>query len=85
MGNGATCPGAKRPRREADHPAPANAEVHNEWNYTSIPPYVFMTWYLVKHREKCTFIYLFTYLFMYLLTYLLVYLFPLRAKIYIQY
>jgi len=25
------------------------------WSYTSTPPYVFMTWYLVKHEDNFTF------------------------------
>jgi hypothetical protein len=37
--------------READH-APS-AEIKNLWSCTS-PPYVFMTWYLVKHRDNFT-------------------------------
>jgi hypothetical protein len=47
---------AKRPGREADHSPPSNAEVKNPWNYTSIPPYVYMAWYLIKHKENFTFI-----------------------------
>jgi len=34
---GAVSPGVKRPRREADHSPPSNAEVKNSWNYTSTP------------------------------------------------
>jgi hypothetical protein len=30
--------GVKRPRREADHSPPSNAEGKNVWSYTSIPP-----------------------------------------------
>jgi hypothetical protein len=32
----------KRPGREADHSAPASAEVKKMWIYTSTPPYAFM-------------------------------------------
>jgi hypothetical protein len=32
----------KRPVREADHLPQSGAEIKNEWNYTSTPPYVFM-------------------------------------------
>jgi hypothetical protein len=46
---------AKRPGREADHAPPSSAEVKNEWNYTSIPQYVFMPWYLVEYRNNFTF------------------------------
>jgi hypothetical protein len=31
-------PGMKRPGRDVDHSLPPNAEVKNDWNYTSTPP-----------------------------------------------
>jgi hypothetical protein len=34
---------------------PSCADVKNAWSYTSIPPYVFMTWCLVKYRGNFTF------------------------------
>jgi hypothetical protein len=52
--SGALSLGVKRPRREADHSPPSNAEVKNMWSYTSSPLYIFMAWYLVKHRDKFT-------------------------------
>jgi hypothetical protein len=45
----------KRSGREADHSSPSNAEVKNELSYTSRFPYVFMAWYLLKHKNKSTF------------------------------
>jgi hypothetical protein len=36
----------KRPWREANHSSPT--EVKNAWRYISTPPYVFMSWYLIK-------------------------------------
>jgi hypothetical protein len=42
-GTGSSFPTVKWPRPEADH-SPLNAEVKNEWSYTSIPPYTFMAW-----------------------------------------
>jgi hypothetical protein len=33
--------GVTWPGREADHSPPSDAEVKNEWSYTSTPPYVF--------------------------------------------
>jgi len=42
---------------EADHSPPSSPEVKNAWSYISNPPYVFMTWYLVKHRDKFTYIF----------------------------
>jgi len=52
---GALTPGVKRPGREADHSPPCSAEVKKERSYTSAPPYVFMAWCLVKHRDNFTF------------------------------
>jgi hypothetical protein len=44
------------PGREAYHwPPQSSAEVNNAWSYTSWPPYVFMAWCLVQHRDNCTF------------------------------
>jgi hypothetical protein len=51
---GALSLGVKRPGREADHSLPSSAEVKNAWSYTSTPPYVFMAWCLVKHRDNFT-------------------------------
>jgi hypothetical protein len=48
-------PLVKRPGREADHPPPSSAEVKNAWRYVSAPQYVFMAWYLVKHRDNFAF------------------------------
>jgi hypothetical protein len=45
----------KRPGLETDHSPPPSAEVKNVWNYASTPPYVFMKWCLVKHRDNFTF------------------------------
>jgi hypothetical protein len=28
----------------------------NTLSYTSVPPYVYMVWFLIKHRSKCTYI-----------------------------
>jgi hypothetical protein len=52
---GALSLGVKRPGREADHSPPSSAEVKNALRYTSTPPYVFMAWCLVKHRDNFTF------------------------------
>jgi hypothetical protein len=30
-------------------------KVKNAWSYTSIPSFIFMAWYLVKHRNNFTF------------------------------
>jgi hypothetical protein len=45
-------PGVKYPGHEADHSAPSNDDVKNEWSYTSTVPHVFMAWFLIKHREN---------------------------------
>jgi hypothetical protein len=34
-------PWVKRPRREADHSPPSNAEVKKEWSCSPLPPYAF--------------------------------------------
>jgi hypothetical protein len=44
--------GVKRPGREADHSTPSSAEVKNAWSYTSTPPYVFVAWCSLKHRDN---------------------------------
>jgi hypothetical protein len=46
--------GVKRPRREAEHSPPSSTEVKYAWSYTSTPPYVFMSWCLIKHRDYST-------------------------------
>jgi len=55
--------GVKRPGREADHVPPSSAEVESAWNCTTTSPYVFMTLYLVKHRDNFTLLY-FTLLYL---------------------
>jgi hypothetical protein len=39
-----TGPALKHPGHEADTPVPSNAEVKNEYSYTSTPLYTFMAW-----------------------------------------
>jgi hypothetical protein len=51
--------GVRRQEREADHVPPTNAEDEKTWIYTSVPPYVFMSWCLVKSRDKFTFFFTF--------------------------
>jgi hypothetical protein len=48
-------PEVKRPGREAGHSPPFSADVKNVWGYASTPPYVFMAWCLIKHKENFTF------------------------------
>jgi hypothetical protein len=45
-----SCGGVKQQGREAEHSPPSGAKVKNMWNHTSMPPYVLMAWYLIKHR-----------------------------------
>jgi hypothetical protein len=52
---GALSFGVKRPGCEADHSPSSSAEVKNGWSYTSTKSYVFMVWYLVKHRNNFAF------------------------------
>jgi hypothetical protein len=65
MGAGALSLGVKRPGREAHHSCPSNTDVKNTWSHTFTFPFVFMmwfstvyifvVWYLVKHRDNFTF------------------------------
>jgi hypothetical protein len=51
--------GVKQLRCEADHSPPSSTEDKNIWSYTSTPPYAFMAWCLLKHRDN--FIFIFTH------------------------
>jgi hypothetical protein len=51
---GYTLPSIKWLGREADDSPPTGTEIKNVWGYTSAPPYVFMTWYLVTHKDNFT-------------------------------
>jgi hypothetical protein len=51
---GALSLGVKGTGREDNHLHPSRAEVKNAWSYTSVSPYVFMAWYIGKHRDKFT-------------------------------
>jgi hypothetical protein len=37
---------------EADHSAPSSVDVKNAWNYTSLPPYIFMPLCLANYRTS---------------------------------
>jgi hypothetical protein len=52
--------GLKRPRSEVDHSPPASAEVKEMWIYTSTPPYVFMTQYLISQALRQLYLFTFT-------------------------
>jgi hypothetical protein len=47
---GALSLGLKRPEREAHNSHPCSVKVKNPWSYTSTPPYLVMTWCLIKQR-----------------------------------
>jgi hypothetical protein len=47
---GGLFPRVNRPGREADHSPSSSDEVKNAWNYTFTPPYVFVSWCLVKYK-----------------------------------
>jgi hypothetical protein len=47
-------PGVKRPKCEPDLSPPSNADVKDAWSYNSTPPYIFMVWSLIKHRDNFT-------------------------------
>jgi len=52
MGAGGSFPGVKRPGSEDDHLSPTSGELKNAWSYTSILPYVFIEWFLIKYRSN---------------------------------
>jgi hypothetical protein len=54
LGAGGSSAGIKRPGREADHSPSSSAEMKNTWSYTSIPPYVFIVWRLIKQRDAAS-------------------------------
>jgi hypothetical protein len=39
---------------EANHSPPSRAKVINMWSYTSTPRYIFLAWWLIKHRGNFT-------------------------------
>jgi hypothetical protein len=53
-GEGGVSPKLKRPGYEADYIPACSAEIRNDWSYTSTLPYIFMEWFLVKHRYNFT-------------------------------
>jgi hypothetical protein len=54
-GYGAIAPGIKRPERKTDHSYPSSVEVQNTWSYVSTPPYVFIAWCLMNHKDNTIF------------------------------
>jgi hypothetical protein len=44
----------KQTEHKTDHSSPTRAKVQNVWSYTSTPPYIFMVWCLIKHRDSFT-------------------------------
>jgi hypothetical protein len=52
MGTRGSSLGVKQYRCEADHKHPSSAKVINAWSYTSTPLYIFLAWYLAKHRDN---------------------------------
>jgi hypothetical protein len=52
---GALFPRIKQLWCETDHSPPSSVEIKDAWSCTSTPPYTFMVWYLVKHRDNFTF------------------------------
>ena len=43
----------ERPEHEGDGLSPSNAEVKNEWSFTSTRPYVFMLWTETALTSSC--------------------------------
>jgi hypothetical protein len=36
---------------ENDHTSPPTPEVKKVWSYTSTPPYIFVLWFWLKHKD----------------------------------
>jgi hypothetical protein len=51
---GALSPGRKWPEHEADHSLPSSTENKNSLSFTTNPPYAFIAWNFIKHRDKFT-------------------------------
>ena len=49
----------QRPLNEGSHSSSSTAGLRSTWNYTSIPPYAFMTSVFTKHRDNYTFTFTF--------------------------
>jgi len=54
MGTGGSFPGDKVSGAYTDHTRACGAKVKNVWICTSIALYVFVAWYLIKHRDNFT-------------------------------
>jgi hypothetical protein len=52
LGTGRSFPDGKWPRPETDQSPPLTAQDKSAWSYTSTSPYVFMAWFLIKHRIR---------------------------------
>jgi hypothetical protein len=46
--SGGSFPRVISPKLETDHSPPPSVDVKNAWSYTSILPYAFMAWCLIK-------------------------------------
>jgi hypothetical protein len=57
MSTGVLSPAVKSPGHEVDHSPPPKAEVRKAWTCTPTPPYAFMSWDLITHRDNFTFTY----------------------------
>jgi hypothetical protein len=55
MSTGGFSPRVERLWRESDHSYVSSSEVKNGGELEIAPPYVFMAWYVVKHRDTFTF------------------------------
>jgi hypothetical protein len=58
MGSRGSSLGVKQLGCEADHSYPSSAKVKNAWRYTSTPIYIFMAWYVAKHRDNYQYLYI---------------------------
>jgi len=55
MGTMALSPKVQQQVPEVDHSPPSSVKVKNAWGYSLAPPYIFMGWCLIKHKDNFTF------------------------------
>jgi hypothetical protein len=68
-------PGVNRPERETDHSPPCSSVVKTDWYIAySTPPWVFMAWWVHKHRDNFTFTLILFYKFY--IYYYILFIFP---------
>jgi hypothetical protein len=47
---------SKQKEQQADHLLPSRGKIKNVWSYAITPPYIFMAWCLINHRDNFIFL-----------------------------